>query len=86
MFYFIKTIHVWNSLKVYYLIFNISYIYEEINNIIKQFIIVLSIKDVMSCYTHLYSLQQWLMNILPPTSNIYWKALSSKYTDSDFIY
>ena len=60
--------------------------YEEINNIIKQFIIVLSIKDVMSCYTHLYSLQQWLKNILPPTSNIYWKALSSKYTDSDFIY
>ena len=61
------------------------YLYEEINNIIKQFIIVLSIKDVMSDFTHLYSLQQWLKNILPPTSSLYWKALSSKYTDLDFI-
>ena len=43
------------------LLFNIKYklfLYEEIISIIKQFIIVLSIKDVMSCYTHLYSLQQ----------------------------
>ena len=72
------------------LLFNIQYklyLYEEINNnIIKQFIIILSIKDVMSGYTNLYSLQQWLKNIIPPTSSLYWKALSSKYKDSDFIY
>ena len=41
---------VWNSLRVYYLIFNICDIYEEINNIIKQFIIVLSIKNTKSGY------------------------------------
>ena len=39
----------------------------------------------MLCYTHLYSLQQWLKNILPPTSSLYWKTLLSKYTDSDVI-
>ena len=36
------------------LLFNIQYklyLYEEIISIIKQFLIVLSIKDVMSCYT-----------------------------------
>ena len=56
------------------------------NNIIKQFIIILSIKDVMSGYYILYSLQQWQKNILPLTSNLYWKTLSSKHTDLNFIY
>ena len=70
------------------LLFNIQYelyMYEEINNIIKQFIIILFIKDVKLGYYILYSLQQWLKNILPQTSNLYWKAWSSKYTDLDFI-
>ena len=60
--------------------------HEETNSIVKQFIIVLFIKDVKLGYYILYSLQQWLKNILPQTLNLYWKALSSKYTDSDFIY
>ena len=66
MFYFIKTNTCLKFIESF--LFNIQYIrylYEEINNIIKQFIIVLSIEDVMSCYTHLYSLQQWLKSILP---------------------
>ena len=70
------------------LLFNIQYklyLHEETNSIVKQFIIVLSIKGVKSCYTHLYSLQQWPKSILPQTSNLYWTALSSKYTDLDFI-
>ena len=86
MFYYIKTNTCLKFIES--LLFNIQYklyLYEEINSIIKQFIIVLSIKDVMSGYTHLYSLQQWLKNILSQTSNLYWKALSSKYTDSNFI-
>ena len=86
MFYFIKT----NSCLKFIesLLFNIQYkpyLYEEINNIIKKCIIVLSIKGVKSCYTHLYSLQQWPKSILPQTSNLYWTALSSKCTDLDFI-
>ena len=60
--------------------------HEETNSIVKQFIVVLFIKDVKLGYYILYSLQQWLKNILPQTLNLYWKALSSKYTDSDFIY
>ena len=60
--------------------------HEETNSIVNQFIIVLFIKDVKLGYYILYSLQQWLKNILPQTLNLYWKALSSKYTDSDFIY
>ena len=86
MFYFIKTN---TSLKfIESLLFNIQYklyLYEEIISIIKQFIVALFIKDVKLGYYILYSLQQWLKNILPQTSNLYWKALSSKYTDLDFI-
>ena len=71
------------------LLFSIKYklyLYEEINNIIKQFIIILSIKDVKSGYTNLYSLRQCPKSILLPTSSLYWKALSSKYKESNCIY
>ena len=74
------------SLWVYYLILNISYICMKKLYYKAFYKFFLSIKDVMSCYTHLYSLQQWLKNILPPTSNLYWKALLSKYKESNCIY
>ena len=72
-FYFIKAN---TNLKLInrLLLFNIQcklYLHEEINSIIKQFIIVIFIKHVKSGYTNLYSLQQWLKNILPPTSSLY---------------
>ena len=62
------------------------YLYEEINNIIKRFIIILSIKDVKSSYTNLYSLREWPKSILPQASNLYWTALLSKYKESNCIY
>ena len=52
---------------------------------IRWFIIVLFIKDVKLGYYILYSLQQWLKSILPPTSSLYWTSLSSKYKESNCI-
>ena len=72
------------------LLFNIQYkiyLYEEINNnIIKQFIIILSIKHVKLSIYILYSLKIWPKSILPPTSSLYWKILLSKYKESNCIY